>query len=159
MRALADARIPFSAGALNIGDSDHTLALRLAHDVITEQPYAPISPVVLEQVRLRLTQVAVLILCPVPVGSGNLPLLSEAVDAAQRGVTTLLLAPGAADADGTSTDTATEENALLRQIDIAARDYTGGEGVSEMRLLIQYGARVVSTVSEVVNDCQEVIYQ
>jgi iron complex transport system ATP-binding protein len=159
MRALADARIPFSAGALNIGDSDHTLALRLAHDVITEQPYAPISPVVLEQVRLRLTQVAVLILCPVPVGSGNLPLLSEAVNAAQRGITTLLLAPGAADADGTSTDTATEENALLRQIDIAARDYTGGEGVSEMRLLMQYGARVVSTVSEVVHDCQEVIYQ
>jgi iron complex transport system ATP-binding protein len=42
MRALADARIPFIAGALNIGDSDHALALRLAREVITEQPYAPI---------------------------------------------------------------------------------------------------------------------
>src|SRR5438105_13570318 len=29
MRALADVNIPFIAGALNIGDSDHTLALRL----------------------------------------------------------------------------------------------------------------------------------
>src|SRR6266567_2737688 len=34
LRALADAHIAFSAGALHIGDSDHTLALRLADDVI-----------------------------------------------------------------------------------------------------------------------------
>ncbi|HLX59267.1 MAG TPA: ABC transporter ATP-binding protein, partial [Ktedonobacteraceae bacterium] len=74
MRALADAHIPFSIGALNIGDSDHTLALRLAREVITEQPYSPISPAVLEKVRARLAEVAVLVLCPVPVGPGNLPL-------------------------------------------------------------------------------------
>src|SRR5438105_14526932 len=49
MRALADAHIPFIAGALNIGDSDHTLALRLAEEVITEQPFAPISSAMLEQ--------------------------------------------------------------------------------------------------------------
>src|SRR6266571_8016864 len=63
MRALADAHIPFSAGALNIGDSDHTLALRLAHEVITEQPYTLLSPATLEQVRSRLRHVAVLVLC------------------------------------------------------------------------------------------------
>ncbi len=152
MRALADAHIPFSAGALNIGDSDHTLALRLAQDVITEQPYAPISPAVLEQTRLRLAQVAVLILCPVPVGPGNLSLLREAVEAAQRGVTTLLLAPVAVEADAASASVSAEEDqdALLRQIDIAARDYTGGEGVNAMRALLQHGARVVKTVREVV---------
>src|SRR5215471_19930717 len=61
MRALADARIPFVAGALNIGDSDHTLALRLAHEVITEQPYSPISPQAQAQLRARLAQVAALI--------------------------------------------------------------------------------------------------
>ena len=158
MRALADAHIPFSAGALNIGDSDHTLALRLAQDVITEQPYAPISPAVLEQTRLRLAQVAVLILCPVPVGPGNLSLLREAVEAAQRGVTTLLLAPVAVEADAASAGVSAEEDedALLRQIDIAARDYTGGEGVNAMRALLQHGARVVNTVSEAVSFCQEV---
>src|SRR6266436_5911365 len=48
MRALADAHISFVAGALNIGDSDHALALRLAQEVITEQPYSPISPAILE---------------------------------------------------------------------------------------------------------------
>src|SRR5436305_6683460 len=56
MRALADAHIPFVAGALNIGDSDHTLALRLADDVITEQPYATISPAALEPLRTSLAQ-------------------------------------------------------------------------------------------------------
>jgi len=150
MRALADARIPFSAGALNIGDSDHTLALRLAQDVITEQPYAPISPAVLEQVRARLEQTAVLILCPVPVGPGNLSLLREAVEAAQRGVTTLLLVPVAANGDNTSAETLTDEDALLQHIGIAARDYTGGEGVKAIRALLQYGARVVNSVKEVV---------
>src|SRR6266516_43119 len=41
MRALADAHIPFISVALNIGDCEHTLALRLASEVITEKPYAP----------------------------------------------------------------------------------------------------------------------
>jgi iron complex transport system ATP-binding protein len=161
MRALADAHIPFSAGALNIGDSDHTLALRLAQDVITEQPYAPISSAVLEEVRLRLAQVAVLILCPVPIGPGNLSLLREAVEAAQHGVTTLLLAPVAVEADAASAGVSAEEDqdALLRQIDIAARDYTGGEGVNAMRALLQHGARVVNTVSEAVSFCQEVAFK
>src|SRR5437764_2282661 len=91
MRALADAQIPFVAGALNIGDSDHTLALRLAEDVITEQPYAPISPAMLERVCASLIHVALLILCPVPIGPGNLALLQEAVVAAQHGLPVLLL--------------------------------------------------------------------
>ena len=150
MRALADARISFSAGALNIGDSDHTLALRLAHDVITEQPYAPISPAALEQVRQGLAQVTVLVVCPVPVGAGNLPLLREAVDAAQRGIIVLLLAPGAVATDGDANEAASEEEALLRQIDIEARDYTGGEGVNVMRALLQHGARVINSVKDVV---------
>ncbi|MGH2497320.1 MAG: ABC transporter ATP-binding protein [Ktedonobacteraceae bacterium] len=159
MRALADARIPFSVGALNIGDSDHTLALRLAQDVITEQPYAPISPAVLEQVRVRLAQMAVLILCPVPVGPGNLSLLHEALEAAQHGVTTLLLAPLAANDDDTSATTLTGEDALLQQIGISERDYTGGVGVDAMRALLQHGARVVKTVSEAVNDCHEAAFK
>ena len=150
MRALADAHIPFSAGALNIGDSDHTLALRLAQDVITEQPYAPISQPVLEQLRALLSHIAVLILCPVPVGPGNLSLLREAVEAAQRGVTILLLAPSATGNDETPDDTVSEEDAFLHQIGIAARDYTGGAGVDAVRALLQHDARLVNNVREVV---------
>src|SRR5207245_1498823 len=93
MRALADASIPFIAGPLNIGDSDHTLALRLASEVITEQPYAPISPATLEQVHKNLSHVTLLIVSPMPVGPGNLALLQEAYAAALSGIKVLLLAP------------------------------------------------------------------
>src|SRR5579883_300680 len=93
MRALADAHIPFIAGALNVGDSDHTLALRLASEVITEQPFTTISPRTLEKVRHSLEQVAVLIICPMPVGPGNISLLREAVHAAQRGLPVVMLMP------------------------------------------------------------------
>ena len=81
MRALADAHISFSAGALNIGDSDHTLALRLADEVITEQPFAPISAAVRAQVHASLQQITILLLCPTAIGPGNLVLFQEAVTA------------------------------------------------------------------------------
>src|SRR5256885_8802953 len=86
---ISDAHIPFIAGALNIGDSDHTLALRLASEVITEQPYAPISQQVQKQVRASLAAVELLIICPMPIGPGNLALLQEAVAAGQRGLPVL----------------------------------------------------------------------
>src|SRR5258706_642335 len=91
MRALVDAHISFVAGALNIGDSDHALALRLAQEVITEQPYSPISPAILEQVRANLVQATFLVVCPMPIGPGNVALLQEAVVAAQLGLNILLL--------------------------------------------------------------------
>jgi len=135
MRALADVRIPFVAGALNIGDSDHTLALRLAAQVITEQPYAPISPAAIEQVAASLTQVAQLIICPMPIGPGNVSLLREALAAARRGLPVLLLSPYDA----------------LKSIDeaqtLAARDYTGGEATKLLAELIERGALAVDSVA------------
>src|SRR5207249_920096 len=124
MRALADAHIPFIAGALNIGDSDHTLALRLANEVITEQPYAPISQQVQKQVRASLATVKLLIICPMPIGPGNLALLQEAVAAGQRGLPVL----------------------LLHTTDIAKRDYTGGEGQQLLDALVRMGAKTVTSV-------------
>lgn len=150
MRALADARIPFSAGALNIGDSDHTLALRLAQEVITEQPYSPISSSVLEQVRARLAYISILLVCPVPVGPGNLTLLHEAAQAARHGLTVLLLASNTESDDVTSDETLSEADTMLHQTGIAGRDYTGGAGVEAVRALLQHGARVVNNVKEVV---------
>jgi len=126
MRALTDAHVPFIAGALNIGDSDHTLALRLADEVITEQPYAPISPAILAQVRASLAEVKLLVICPMPIGSGNLALLREATAAAERGLPVLLL------------EDTTE---------IMARDYTG-EAQHLWDTLLHLGARKVGSVVE-----------
>jgi iron complex transport system ATP-binding protein len=138
MRALADARIPFIAGALNIGDSDHTLALRLAAQVITEQPYAPISPAALEQVRASLARVSQLIICPMPIGTGNVALLHEALQALKNGLPVLLLS---------SYDTSNAHD--MAEI-LVARDYMGGEGAQLLAELIACGAVVVYTVGDVV---------
>jgi iron complex transport system ATP-binding protein len=139
MRALADERISFVAGALNIGDSDHMLALRLAREVITEQPYAPIALATLERVRERLAQVEALIICPVPIGPGNLALLQEALQAARRDLPVILLVPDTA--IGT-------ENDVIQRIGIADRDYTDGEAVLLTSQLWQAGAKIVVSLRE-----------
>ena len=148
MRALADVNIPFIAGALNIGDSDHTLALRLASAVITEQPYAPISPATLEQVRTSLLRMKLLLFCPMPSGPGNLSLLQEALEATHRGMKVLLLAPTVLDSKP-ETQVVTVDEAL-QQTGIAKRDYTNGEGVRLVREMLQAGATVVESVAEAV---------
>jgi iron complex transport system ATP-binding protein len=151
MRALADAHVPFVAGALNVADSDHTLALHLAEEVITEQPYAPISPAILEQMRSSLVHVALLILCPVPIGPGNLALLREAVAAALQGVHMLILAPSSAGASlPEAVDRENEEPGLLQRTGITSRDYTNGEGVKLVEELLQAGATVAESVGEAI---------
>src|SRR5258707_5313439 len=148
MRALADVNIPFIAGVLNIGASDHTLALRLASAVITEQPYAPISPATLEQVRASLLRMKLLLFCPMPIGPGNLSLLQEALEAAHRGIKVLILAPTVLDSKP-ETQVVTVDEAL-QQTGIAKRDYTNGEGVRLVREMLQAGATVVESVAEAV---------
>jgi len=150
MRALADAHIPFSCGALNIGDSDYTLALRLAERVIVEQPYAPISQESLAQVCTSLAQARLLVVCPMPIGTGNIALLREAVAAAKRGLPVLLLTSVATTTCGPEQAIATNDG-LLQRTGMAARDYTGGEGVMLAGQLLQNGAVVVSSVGEVID--------
>jgi iron complex transport system ATP-binding protein len=150
MRALADAHIPFTAGALNIGDSDHALATRLAGEVITEQPYAPISTAALEQVRASLTRASLLVLCPMPVGPGNLALLQEAASAAKRGVAVLMFAPAGTASQAATEESQTAEGTLLQRTGIAMRDYTKGEGLKLVQEMLQAGARVVDSVGEAI---------
>ena len=146
MRGLADAQIPFSIGALNIGDSDHALALHLAAEVISEQPYTAISPETAAQVRASLERAQAQMLCPAPIGPGNLILLRQALEAAQRGLTTILLEP----ASGTIEDNAAqpEQTALLEQI--AQRDYTNGEASALYAELLKAGTRVAGNVSQAI---------
>jgi iron complex transport system ATP-binding protein len=162
MRALVDAHIPFIAGALNIGDSDHTLALRLAHEVITEQPYSPISLETMEHIHTSLSKVKMLIVSPMPVGPGNLALLQEAYTAAQQGIKVLLLAPASTT---TSTngekqsifDSSCNNDELLLKTGIVNRDYTRGEGTELVCGLLQAGAVVVESVAEAVEAAKKFI--
>lgn len=161
MRALADAHIPFIAGALNIGDSDHTLALRLANEVITEQPYSPISPETIEQIDTSLSNAKLLIVCPMPVGPGNLALLQAAYKASQHGIEVLLLASASTTTSAESekqsiSDKTCSNDDLLLQTGIANRDYTNGEGTKLVRELLQAGASVVKSLAEAVEAARRV---
>lgn len=151
MRALADAHIPFIAGALNVGDSDHTLALRLATTVITEQPYAPIATSTLAEVQASLAQVDLLVICPIPIGPGNLPLLQQALDAAQRGVFVVLLTSSGVRGACDPTEAQATDDGLLERSGMAARDYTGGVGIALLQQLLQAGALLANSIGEVLD--------
>lgn len=157
MRALADAHISFTVGALNIGDSDHTLALRLADTVITEQPYAPISDNVLIQVRASLKRVSLLILCPVSIGPGNLALLQESANAAQRGLPVVLLNPTQEELPCAIDSSVQTDDGIIERTGMAARDYTGGTGLKLAGELLHTGAKVVSSVSEAIEQVKLVL--
>ena len=162
MRALADAQISFVAGALNIGDSDHTLALRLADEVITEQPYSPISTETKEAIQSSLANVRVLIVCPMPIGPGNLALLQEAYAASQKGKLAILLAP-----TSTTLHSTREQQPLSQMLDssndglsdmvIANRDYTNGAGTRLIGDLLQSGAIIAHTVAEAVETARGIL--
>ncbi len=147
MRALADARIPFSAGALNIGDSDHTLALRLAKEIITEQPYSPISQIALDRVRVCLANVKLLIICPTAIGPGNLALLQEAVRVAEEGLPVLLLI-SPVDTACVPNDPLGERSSGVQLFGMAVHDYTHGQGLALLEQLVLAGAHVTETVGE-----------
>lgn len=154
MRALADAHVSFSAGALNIGDSDHTLALRLAKEVVTEQPYSPISQSALARVRACLANVKLLILCPTAIGPGNLALVQEAVHAAEKGLPVVLLA-SPVNTVCVPDDTTMEISDDVQLLDMAARDYTQGQGIALLDRLMQDGAIVLGSVNEAIEEVKK----
>jgi iron complex transport system ATP-binding protein len=152
MRALADARIAFSAGVLNIGDSDHTLALRLASEVITEQPFAPISPSAQQRLQERLQTISLLIVCPMPIGLGNIALFQEALTVRQRGIPVILVTP--LNQEYTSQADIVDIDNLMQLLSLAERDYAHGAGVQLQQQLLAEGAVIVGSMSEVVEQAR-----
>ncbi|HEX6818282.1 MAG TPA: ABC transporter ATP-binding protein [Ktedonobacterales bacterium] len=117
MRTLADAGTPFTVGPLNSGDSDCALAQRLGELCLMEPPYAPISPEGLAAAQERMLSAGAGIICPMPVGHGNIALLRVALDARKAGVTMVLLEPSHGQRQQTHGNEPWEA--------IAARDFTG----------------------------------
>lgn len=136
MRTLADAGIGFSAGPLNVGDSDYVLAQRLAASCIVEPPYAPVSAEGLTVARTRMLEAQAIILCPMPLGTGNSALIAVALAACKVGRTVVLLEPTAISTD----------NAEILLANIATRDFSD-QGTDLYRQLLAAGCPVVSTAS------------
>jgi iron complex transport system ATP-binding protein len=139
MRALADAGITFSAGPLNAGDSDFALAQRLATSCIVEPPYAPVSAEGLNAAHMRMLDAQAIILCPTPLGSGNIVLIEETLAARCAGRKVILLEP---------TATSTGDNDVLLA-GVEARDFTT-RGIELYRELLASGCLVASSVGAAV---------
>jgi iron complex transport system ATP-binding protein len=137
MRALADAGIDFSAGPLNAGDSDCALAQRLASSCIIEPPYAPVSAAGLATARKHMMGARTIIVCPIPLGPGNIVLIHEILAARRAGRAVILLEP--------TTTAASGDDALLAAV--KARDFTT-RGVELYRELRAAGGVVVSSVAD-----------
>ncbi len=141
MRAMAELRIPFSIGAVNIGDSDTTLAESLAEQIITEPPYAPVSQDSAEQALTAMLAAEHIVICPIPIGGGNAVMLDIALRAMTAGAKIWLYEPQLAQQN----DFVTQEADVLELV--ARRDYSANKaGVSQYQQLLRSGAIMVSEV-------------
>lgn len=150
MRALADASLPFTLGPLNVGDSDASLGEMLAYQCVLEPPYAPISPQGLAAAHDLARRCGMLIVCPMPVGPGNLALLDLALTCQSEGMAVILLEPATllpvTSDESSGTDDGERTRAGLAAV--AARDFTGA-AVARYEALLAAGAHWAGAPSEV----------
>ena len=146
MRALADTGIPFTAGPLNAGDTDHALAERLAMQTLAEPPYAPVSAQGLAAARDLIRAAGAVVVCPMPIGPGNLALLDAALDARRAGLSVILLEPTRLTL---SAESGASENEVSELAAIAARDFSGG-AAERYAALAEAGAIWAGSPAEVV---------
>jgi iron complex transport system ATP-binding protein len=144
MRALADAGIEFVAGPLNVGDSDAALAERLAYLCILEPPFASVSDQGLASAREHMLAARAIVICPMPLGKGNIELLALAYQARVAGVPVFLFEPGHA---------ASAADALSSRLDeygaVASRDYSQ-IGVSTYQQLVEAGSQWVESSADLI---------
>lgn len=146
MRALADARVPFTAGPLNVGDSDCELARRLAVLTLTEPPYAPISAQGMTATRERMMEAGTVVICPAPLGHGNVAVLEAALEVLQAGVSVRLLEPGLG-IHGDATNGTERADVVMEAV--RARDFSG-RGAELYRKVLAAGAVLVASPTEIV---------
>ncbi len=132
MRRLREEGVPFSAGVVSVGDTDHAVARSLGAPLVESESYAPVS----DEARKRNVQAAgkarLVVVCDMPIGHGNLRNLEAASAAQDRGVPVALLRDGL--------PPWAEE-----------RDYTGGEATRALEQLVERGARQVKSIDKVVS--------
>jgi len=114
-----------SAGALNVGDSDHQIATSLATEVVGLAPFSPVSDSAHAR-NLELARAAdCVIVTRVPIGEGNLKNLEAALEASSSGVQTIIF------------------NAFENQ------DFCSGKATAIFRELVEKGAKIVDDISDV----------
>ncbi len=115
-----------ATGVLNLMDTDEEVARTLGLELITEQPFSPISEASFVRACEMACSAQVLVVADVPFGNGNLRNLEIALHAQQAGVPVVLLE--------------------LRPF--SERDYTGGQATALWNRLLSHGAQVARSYSE-----------
>ncbi|MGF1471460.1 MAG: ABC transporter ATP-binding protein [Rubrobacteraceae bacterium] len=136
MRRLREEGIPFSAGVVSLGDTDHAVARSLGAPLVEAESYAPIP----DEAHGRNVEAAkntrLVAVCDMPVGRGNLRNLEAAAAAQEHGVPVALLRGGL-------------------PLWAEKRDYTGGEATRSLERLVRQGARTVASVDGIVGVLRE----
>jgi iron complex transport system ATP-binding protein len=114
-------------GVVNVGDSDYETAEGLEIECVEEAPFAPISDEALERAKELVLEAEAVIIAPLPFGRGNLKNLELAEMAQKEG-----------------------KKVLIAGNDISGRDFTGGEATKKIESLLQNGARLFSSIEELV---------
>jgi iron complex transport system ATP-binding protein len=126
IRMLAEAGYDVSVGVLHASDTDANAAERLNLLRVSVPPFSHVDAEAEDAVRPLMREADLLVVCDAPFGPGNVTNLRLALEAAEAGVTTL----------------------LLEQVPIGERDFTGGEATALWSQL-RRRARSVGTYEEV----------
>jgi iron complex transport system ATP-binding protein len=126
MRMLAEVGYDVSVGVLHASDTDANAAERLNLLRVSVPPFSHVDEEAEDAIRPLMREADLLVVCDAPFGPGNVANLRLALEAAQAGVTTL----------------------LLEQVPIEERDFTGGEA-AELWSKLRLHARAVGTYEEV----------
>lgn len=122
MRALAEREFAVSAGVLHVGDTDAVVAERLNLLRISVPPFSTIDAASANDVRSMMAEASIVVVCDAPFGPGNVENLRAALDAARSGASI----------------------ALLQQVPIGERDFTGGEATELWHALAAHGSSFAS---------------
>ena len=125
MRLLAEAGYDVSVGVLHASDTDANAAERLNLLRVSVPPFSHVDIEAEGAVRPLMHEADLLVVCDAPFGPGNVANLRLALEAAESGVTTI----------------------LLEQVPIEERDFTGGEA-TELWSRLRRRARSVGTYEE-----------
>jgi iron complex transport system ATP-binding protein len=72
LRALAFRGFPVTAGALNVGDTDHSVAKELGLEISESPPFSPLTPESIRATEAMIARAEVTVLTDAPFGPGNL---------------------------------------------------------------------------------------
>lgn len=133
LRRLSLGGYAVTCGVLNEGDSDARVATALGLDVALEKPFLPVGPTALEGARAMVAEATIMIVAPVPFGTGNVANLQLAEEALAQGKRVLIM-------EG-----------------VESRDYTPGlEAAAKAHALRERGAMFCGHTAELFERIQEI---